>query len=170
MNISGYILFLFLALSRVSFAVEPPERGFSCAGRAASGMDPAPGMDNKSFSPDLVADLRARFSGEKGSRVFPGKRSGLPSEGSPKMLVLLIDFDEYPARPGDTNEAMTARIFGSAGAFPFESLTAYYRRSSYGKLNIGGEVLGWYRAGKRADVIMVRVADKNCFYIAFVYL
>ena len=122
------------------------------AARAASGMYLEWETGNKLFSPDLVADLRARFSGEKGVYLLPSKHSGLPSVGSPKMLVLLIDFDEYPARPQDTSEAMAARIFGSAGKFPFESLTAFYRRSSYGKLNIGGEALGWYRAGKRADV------------------
>jgi M6 family metalloprotease-like protein len=68
------------------------------------------------------------------------------------MLVLLVEFDEFPARPGDTAEAMNARIFGAGGQFPFESLRAYYVRSSYGKLNIQGNVLGWYKAGRRADI------------------
>ena len=153
MNISGKILFLLLALSQVTFAVEPPDQGSTSRGRMPSRIDPALGIGNQFTAPDLVANLRARFSGAKGVNQLPGKRAtGLPSEGSPTMLVLLIEFDEYPARPGDTAEVMAARIFGSGGTFPFESLSAYYRRSSHGKLNIGGDVLGWYKAGKRADV------------------
>lgn len=153
MHLSGYILSLLLALSQVSFAVEPPDRGPSSRGRAPSGLNPALGIGNQSVSPGLIAKLRGRLSGSKGVNLLSGTTgTGLPSEGSPKILVLLIEFDEYPARTGDTAEAMAARIFGSAGEFPFESLSAYYRRSSYGKLNIGGEVLGWYKAGKRADV------------------
>ncbi|MDO8806333.1 MAG: M6 family metalloprotease domain-containing protein [Elusimicrobiota bacterium] len=154
MNISGSILFLLLALPQVLLAVDPPDRGIPSRGRSASGINQALGIGNKFFSPALVSNLRARLSGEKGANLLPGTRAdGLPAAGSPKMLVLLIEFDEYPARPGDTTEVMTARIFGSAGKFPFESLSAYYRRSSYGKLNIAGDVLGWYKAGKRADVL-----------------
>jgi len=157
MRISGYILFLLLALSRAALAVEPPDRDYPDRGRATSGMSPALGIGNQAVSPGLIANLRGRFAGAKGPGFPSGKNiTGLPSAGSPKILVLLIEFDEYPARAGDTAEAMAARIFGSAGDFPFESLSAYYRRSSYGKLNIGGEVLGWYKAGKRADIMQTR--------------
>lgn len=150
-------IILLLAFAQASFAVEPPDRALSSKSFASPGMDPALGIGNQSFSPGLIANLAARLSGNKGANLLSGTRgSGLPSEGSPKMLVLLVEFDEYPARPGDTAEAMNARIFGAGGKFPFESLSAYYRRSSYGKLNIQGNVLGWYKAGKRADVVQTR--------------
>lgn len=146
-----------LAFAGFSSAVEPPDRELSAKGLAAPGMDPELGIGNQSFSEDLVSGLADRFSASKGPNLMPGTRgAGLPSVGSPKVLVLLVEFDEYPARPGDTSEAMTARIFGSGGTFPFESLRAYYTRSSYGKLNIDGNVLGWYKAGKRADVAQTR--------------
>lgn len=154
MKILVFITASLLAFAGVSSAVEPPDRGFASKGRAAPGMDPALGIGNLSFSDDLVSNLAARFSGSKGANLLSGTRgAGLPSMGSPKMLVLLVEFDEFPARAGDTSEAMYARIFGSGGNFPFESLRAYYNRSSYGKLNIAGNVLGWYKAGKRADVV-----------------
>jgi len=157
MKIFSFIFILLLAFAQASFAVEPPDQGFPSRSPAAQRIDPALGIGNQSFSPDLVANLSARFSGAKGANLFTGSRAGgLPSQGSPRMLVLLIEFDEYPARPGDTEEAMYGRIFGSGGQFPLESLSAYYRRSSYGKLNIDGNVLGWYKAGKRADVAQTR--------------
>lgn len=115
--------------------------------------DPALGIGNPAAAPELAAGLYARLSGRKGAGLPAGlRKSGMPSTGRPKMLVLLIEFDEYPARPGDTAEAMAARIFGSAGQFPYESLTAYYRRASYARLNIEGDVLGWYKAGPRAEI------------------
>lgn len=153
MKKAGFIIIPLLALAQVSSAVEPPDRDLASKGFVSQGIDPALGIGNQSVSPGLVANLAARLSGAKGANLLSGTSgAGLPSEGSPKMLVLLVEFDEYPARPGDTPEAMNARIFGAGGQFPFESLRAYYTRSSYGKLNIQGNVLGWYKAGKRADV------------------
>ncbi|OGR68264.1 MAG: hypothetical protein A2081_06130 [Elusimicrobia bacterium GWC2_61_19] len=151
MKLFTYILTVLLGFARVVSAIEPPPQDAPARSRAR--ISPALGIGNQSFAPHLVANLRARLSGNKGPNLITGMHSvGLPSTGKPKMLVLLIEFDEYPARPGDTPEALTARIFGSGGKFPYESLSAYYRRASYGKLNIEGDVLGWYKAGKRSDV------------------
>ena len=132
-------------------AMEPPPQGYPGRGRSA-GIAPDLGIGNMDFSPDLVAGFVGRFGNERGPNLLNLRDKGLPSTGSPKMLVLLIDFDEYPARLGDTPEAMHERIFGGGGQFPYESLSAYYRRSSYGKLNLDGNVLGWYHAGRRSDV------------------
>ena len=152
MPTTRYILLLLLALAPAASALEPPSAQQRSRGGSAAAIAPELGIGNQDFSPELVAGFAARLSGEKGPNQFAMWGRGMPAEGRPKMLVLLIDFDEYPARPGDTPEAMSARIFGSDGAFPYESLSSYYRRSSYGKLNIEGNVLGWYRAGRRADV------------------
>lgn len=136
--------------------MDPPDHAAASRGRAAARIDPALGIGNTSFDPALVEGLRARLSGSRGASLLGFRSKGLPATGSPKVLVLLIDFDEYPARPGETPEYLRDRIFGAGGEFPYESLTAYYRRSSYGKLNIGGNVLGWYNAGRRADVSETR--------------
>ncbi len=134
-------------------ALDPPEGRYADKSVRSRGVDPALGIENRSFSPDLVEGLYARLSG---SKLMPLRGSGFPSRGKVKMLVLLIEFDEYPARPGETAEAVQAGIFGSGGTFPFESLSAYYRRSSRGALEIEGSVLGWYKAGRRADVPQTR--------------
>lgn len=141
-----------LSLAPGLSALEPPERDAQAISRdrsAATGLEPG----NHLVSPGLVAAFKARLSREKGLKSPPPAWSGgLPAQGSPKVLVLLIEFEEYPHKPADTVEAMRAKIFGAGGRPPYESLSAYYRRSSYGKLNIGGEVLGWYNAGRRSEV------------------
>ncbi|HCC46707.1 MAG TPA: hypothetical protein DEQ38_01090 [Elusimicrobia bacterium] len=146
MRLIACILTLLLAFSRAGLAMDPPPDGQ--ASRWNSDIDPALGIGNQSFSPELLS----RLGGDKGPNLLGFRDRGLPSTGSPKILVLLVEFDEYPARPGDTPEALREKIFGSGGEFPYESLSAYYRRSSYGRLNLGGSVLGWYKAGRRADI------------------
>ena len=73
---------------------------------------------------------------------------GMPTTGTPKMLILMIDFSDYPADSVNTVSAINARVFGDGDgvqAAPYESLKSYYYRSSYGQLAIQGNVLGWYR-------------------------
>lgn len=151
MNVLSTILTLLFCLSQAATAMEPPPPGALTRGRRGD-IDPALGIGNLGFSPALVASYINRSGGVRGPNLLSMRDKGLPSTGSPKILVLLIDFDEYPARPGDTPAAMQERIFGAGGRFPYESVSAYYKRASFGRLNLGGNVLGWYRAGKRADV------------------
>lgn len=74
---------------------------------------------------------------------------GLPTKGSPKVLAILIDFSDYPH-----NEEMQSvddfklKFTGSGdpSLYPYDSLTNFYKRSSYDQLNITGDALGWYRA------------------------
>lgn len=144
----AYILILLLAFAQAALAVDPPEDGVY-----PTRINPALGIGNQSVAPALLKNLGRRGGANKGANLFVGMgRSGLPAVGNPKMLVLLIDFEEYPARAADTPEAIAAGIFGAGGEFPYESLSNFYKRSSFGKLNIQGDVLGWYHAGKRADV------------------
>ncbi len=88
----------------------------------------------------------------------PSAWQGMPSIGNAKMFVLLIEFTEYPHINIDSQATVNSRIFGvedtGSPQYPYESLNAYYSRSSYGLLNLGGgATLGWYNAGKRADVV-----------------
>jgi M6 family metalloprotease-like protein len=75
----------------------------------------------------------------------PRAWEGMPTSGNVKMLALLISFSDYP---GTTASAtFESRLFGSgSGGPPFDSLTNFYARSSYGQLSITGNVLGWYQA------------------------
>jgi M6 family metalloprotease-like protein len=88
---------------------------------------------------------------------LPWAGVGLPSAGSPKVFALLISFSDYP--PKATAATMSSRLFGDgfASDYPYDSLRNWYRRSSYGKLDIQGAVLGWYDAGQpRASVTDIR--------------
>ena len=78
----------------------------------------------------------------------PSGQRGMPTTGTPKMLILMIDFSDFPADSVNTATAVNARVFGDGDgiqAAPYESLKSYYYRSSYGQLTIQGNVLGWYR-------------------------
>ncbi|MDA8132836.1 MAG: M6 family metalloprotease domain-containing protein [Elusimicrobia bacterium] len=152
---------MLLLCCRPAVALDPPEGGRSDKSVVHYGIDPELGIESRSFSPELVSGLYERLSGRKSSGLIGQGGSGLPSRGRVKILVLLVEFDEYPARPGETAEAVQSRIFGSGGSFPFESLSAFYRRSSRGALEIEGNVLGWYKAGRRADVPQTRAGREE---------
>lgn len=73
-----------------------------------------------------------------------GDPNPLPSIGNVKSLTLLVEFAEVPA--WSSRETVHSKIYGDGdGNFPYESVRAYYSRSSYGKLNLVGTTLGWYR-------------------------
>lgn len=154
MNITSLILVAvqLAALAGPAASLEPPPPGARAASRTAALAGRGLANTSPNLDPALLPNLYSPFTGSR-SALRP---SGLPSKGEPRMLILLIDFDDYPARPSDTPEELRERIFGAGGAFPYESLTAYYRRSSYGRLNIRGDVLGWYRAGLRSEVPQTR--------------
>lgn len=71
---------------------------------------------------------------------------GMPTTGNVKSLVFLVDFPDMP-NDGTTPEDVEAMLFSGEDTespeYPYESLSAYYKRSSYGKLNISGDVYGW---------------------------
>lgn len=83
----------------------------------------------------------------------PPARQNLPTTGTPKTLTILIDFNDYRAAslyPNISVADIEANIYGSGTAkaqeyfYPRESLNAYYKRASCGKLDIQGDVIGWY--------------------------
>lgn len=79
----------------------------------------------------------------------------LPHQGQPKMLVIPVDFSDYPATAlsGGSDQARTAidkLFFGSTEETGWESVRTFYQKSSYGQLNIEGTVTPWYRASNTA--------------------
>jgi len=80
-------------------------------------------------------------------------KGGLPSVGDVKIIVLLVDFPDYPHSPEQTVYRVISKFFGDGNPsyYPYESLRNYYKRSSYGKLNFKGSVLGWYTAKHARD-------------------
>lgn len=87
--------------------------------------------------------------GKDGDEIY-GLTKGLPSSGNPQVLVIPIAFTDYPA-PNDIQSTLQTAFFGSSSDTGWESLTSYYNKTSYGKLNITGTVLPAYNTGKRSS-------------------
>ncbi|MDY0101279.1 MAG: hypothetical protein WCZ47_02410 [Bacilli bacterium] len=73
-----------------------------------------------------------------------------PTIGTARILVLPIEFSDFPAEnmlrgAEGAREDLHKAYFGEAEDTGWESLKSYYYKSSYGKLNITGQVLPWYR-------------------------
>lgn len=72
-------------------------------------------------------------------------QQSMPSLGTARPLVLLIDFPDYKRPRFITAEGIEEALFGLSNR---TSLSVYYYRSSYGNLTIDGTVLDWYRMKK----------------------
>ncbi|MBR2958465.1 MAG: hypothetical protein IKC19_02385, partial [Bacteroidales bacterium] len=72
-----------------------------------------------------------------------GMTYGLPSIGNSKALVIPVSFIDYKA-PIMMKSDLEKAFFGSSSDTGWESLSSYYYKSSYGKLNITGTVLDVY--------------------------
>lgn len=146
-------LVLPILLASSSGAMEPPGKGeisrYHIDGSLKKRLARAQRIGNHKLLPKLIYNFGKRNKLlPRGMLPPPAWRGGLPAEGSPKVVVILVDFNEYPAAAKNSRQYVTDQMFGTGTAAnaPYESLTGYYNRASYGKLNIQGNVLGWYRA------------------------
>lgn len=68
----------------------------------------------------------------------------LPCVGETKILLFVVDFPDCTRSESLTAEAIHERTFGpedrSSDAYPLESISAFYSRSSYGRLQMQGDV------------------------------
>ena len=144
-------------------AMPPPSKqmieAYKKDGSWARRLANAKALGNNRVDPDLAMRATQRLQritqtqglGLAKDTVLPTPPSGargLPTKGSPKIFILMIDFSDFPADDVNTQAAVTARIFGNGDgvqAAPYESLKSYYYRSSYGQLTFTGNVLPTYR-------------------------
>ena len=125
-------------------AMEPPtaeqlER-YRRDGSLAARAEAARSYGNHRMAPALAA----RLGSQAAIKALPDAPTVLPSDGSPRVLTLLIAFSDML---GVTDPVVVdERLYGDgeADAFPYESMTNFYRRASYGQLEITGSTLGWY--------------------------
>ncbi|MDO4289417.1 MAG: M6 family metalloprotease domain-containing protein [Eubacterium sp.] len=85
-----------------------------------------------------AAQIRSR-----GDYVPEGWQSGMATTGEAKILLLRVDFPDYQFSQEDTEAALANNAFGNNGNVPYESLAAYYERSSSGRLHISGETASY---------------------------
>ncbi len=138
------------------FANEPPTaaqvRQYKADGTFEARLHQAHEIGNHLMDPSLVARAEYRLSELAGipldMRTPPPASQGLPTTGSPQVLVMLVDFPDYPHSANQDPADIDNKFFGNGDAeqYPFESLRNFYERSSYDQLHIGGNVLGWYTA------------------------
>lgn len=76
------------------------------------------------------------------------KNRGFPhfnSLGNQKLLVIPVTIKGYETRATSENKSIIEKaFFGSTSDTNYESLASYYKKSSYNKLNLSGEVTDWF--------------------------
>ncbi len=142
-------------------ALEPPSRGqiekYERDGSLTARAARARALGNHRLSAGSGERIRERLRSVSGDKVFrargastaaagpPRAWGSLPSIGTVRILVLLISFPDFP--PATPPDVIESSLFGDGDrVLPYDSLRNFYRRSSYGLLTIGGDVLGWYQA------------------------
>ncbi|HEK85143.1 MAG: M6 family metalloprotease domain-containing protein [Candidatus Saccharicenans sp.] len=145
-----------------AFGLEPPTKEqikkYKQEGTYAARVAAAKAIANYKMDPELVARFNYKmkklalesqgYSSEEIEKILapPPAWRGMPTKGTIKVLALLIAFQDYP--PVTPASTIAQRLFGpeqpSDYQYPYESLRAYYQRSSYQQLDIQGDVLGWY--------------------------
>ena len=144
---------LALVTSLAGSALEPPTpeqvEAYRRDGSLCQRIESARAIGNHKVSPARARDLNRRLSEMAGrateaSMAPPQAWQGMPTKGTVKIFALLLSFSDMPS----SNEAaeIDSELFGDGhGALPYDSLRNFYRRSSYGLLEIGGATLGWYQ-------------------------
>lgn len=77
----------------------------------------------------------------------------LPSTGNQKILVIPVEFSDYPVSSLKGGEKGSLKyiedaFFGHPSQTFFESVASYYNKSSYGHLTLEGKVSSWFKIGK----------------------
>lgn len=140
---------LALVMTAFSLALTPPPAGkiadYKKDGSFAKRRAYAEKLGNDKIGPELLARKQAALSGTPTLQKFPYK-TGLPCKGSPRVLVLTIDFPDHHAVVDVST--ISSRLFGTGDATqaPYESMANYYKRSSYNALTIQGDVMPRHRA------------------------
>ncbi|NPA44761.1 MAG: M6 family metalloprotease domain-containing protein [Chlorobi bacterium] len=94
----------------------------------------------------------------------------MPTKGDVNILVLLVEFQDYPHY---TEQAVVENKVlgeGDSAAYPYESLKNYYERASYSQLHFQGNVLGWYSAPySRSEVVKTTAGRETLIKEIFTY-
>ena len=148
------LLGVFFLFSILLYSMDPPTaeqlQRYRADGSLSYRIEAAKAMGNHLISPGLVRDFlgrMGRYNGQvegelKIEKVKVG--SVMPTTGIVKILVLPIAFSDYP--PNNSIANLNKTIFGEGDQeyYPFDGLRTFYLRSSYGQLELTGNVLDWY--------------------------
>lgn len=92
--------------------------------------------------------------------------ASLPSQGDAYLVVFYVDFPDCKYSYEPTDEELMAMAFGeadtSSAAYPFESMSAFYERSSKGTMNLDGKVFRYTTKENQSayDTDKVKIAEE----------
>lgn len=115
---------------------------------SATAVEASEGHGYKTYTLDDIKD----YTYKNYSMIDTLNGGSMPALGNSKVLVIPVEFTnvkfDNPDTPEDEAElarsVMHEAFFGKTEDTPWESLASYYRKSSYGKLNISGKVTPVY--------------------------
>lgn len=135
---------------------EEQREAYEADGTLGERLEFAEALDLDQPDPALVARAVERDAGDDSALAARSSnnvpifwRGGMATEGAARVLALRVSFPAEGDEPaldfeqGDTLEALDALIDGGGGSFPYEDLSSYYRRSSYGRLSISGDAFDY---------------------------
>lgn len=97
------------------------------------------------------------------ANYYSSWRVNLPSTGEQKLLVIPVDFVDYPSTnlPNESLDMINESFFGGEKHNQFFSVASFFDKSSYGRLHLEGKVTSWFRSSKTyADLKALNVASK----------
>jgi len=136
----SYEAYAYSSLNTSSFDLEQKE-GFYKAGSFSrvSSLD-------ENF--DSYSDVYRNKIGDP--NYYSSWRVNLPSSGEQKLLVIPVDFVDYPSTnlPNESLDMINESFFGGEKHNQFFSVASFFDKSSYGRLHLEGKVTSWFRSSK----------------------
>ena len=119
--------------------------------------------DSNTSTTSIIIEINNYLGIETSESIKEVDEYALPSTGNVEVLVIPISFPNYPATPEMLNTIYKA-FFGTESDTEWESLNSYYKKSSYNKLNIEGDVTDWYTPKKSQSYYANYEDDDNYLY------
>ncbi len=106
------------------------------------------GEENKGYKTYTASDLE-KYSISKYNGIATLDGHGMPSVGEVKILVIPVEFTNTKFTDVEQTKAiLNEAFFASSDETPWESLSSYYEKASFGKLHISGMVTDPYTYDK----------------------
>ena len=115
--------------------------------------------DNNRASSTIIIEVGEYSTYSNKESILDLDVNAMPTTGHSKALVIPVAIDNYP-RTESMRDTIEKAFFGTSKDTDWESLSSYYNKSSYGKLNITGEVTPWYKA-KYSQSYYAKYYDSN---------
>ena len=100
---------------------------------------------------DIIIAINAYHGYETNESITVIDEYCLPTTGDVKVLVIPVKLSNRKPATEEMRTNIQKAFFGTEADTGWESLNSYYHESSYGKLNITGDVTPWFTPEYNAD-------------------